>query len=216
MFAVQPPSGASSQLGGSYAPNTNGYGPHSIPAYAHQAPPPAPPPAHTLSTAVDLMNTGKVSNCTAASTPSSQNKISQGFSTERHIPSVLACPHAHRCHCHIEPFVSLNAQPTLLSPCCTMTRASHAVAGCILDNLACAQINACQGELGNSIMSLFLIKCHLAPCLLYLLRNSKSAKQDPALSVCRSLRTLPCMTSTAGSSRLSQPSTRKQRKCVPC
>ena len=37
-----------------------GYGPHSLPAYAHQAPPPAPPPAHTLSTAVDLMNTGKV------------------------------------------------------------------------------------------------------------------------------------------------------------
>lgn len=39
---------------------TTGYGPHSIPAYAHQAPPPAPPPAYTLSTAVDLMNTGKV------------------------------------------------------------------------------------------------------------------------------------------------------------
>ena len=179
---MQPPSGASSQLGGSYAPNTNGYGPHSIPAYAHQAPPPAPPPAHTLSTAVDLMNTGKVSNCTAASTPSSQNK-SQCFSAEKHIPSVLACPYADRCRCHIEPSVSLNAQPTLLSPCCTMTRASHAVApGCILDNLASAQINACRGGLGNTIMTLFLMKCHLAP---WFLRNCKSATQDPAWSMCR-------------------------------
>jgi len=43
-----------------YVPVSTGYGPHPIPAYAHQAPPPAPPPAHTLSTAVDLMNTGKV------------------------------------------------------------------------------------------------------------------------------------------------------------
>lgn len=43
-----------------YAPAAAGYVPHSIPAYAHQAPPPAPPPAHTLSTAVDLMNTGKI------------------------------------------------------------------------------------------------------------------------------------------------------------
>ena len=43
-----------------YVPVSTGYGPHSLPAYAHQAPPPAPPPAHTLSTAVDLMNTGKV------------------------------------------------------------------------------------------------------------------------------------------------------------
>ncbi len=43
-----------------YVPVSTSYGPHTIPAYAHQAPPPAPPPAHTLSTAVDLMNTGKV------------------------------------------------------------------------------------------------------------------------------------------------------------
>ncbi|DBA77340.1 TPA: hypothetical protein ACH3X2_000858 [Trebouxia sp. C0005] len=43
-----------------YVPVSTFHGPHPIPAYAHQAPPPAPPPAHTLSTAVDLMNTGKI------------------------------------------------------------------------------------------------------------------------------------------------------------
>lgn len=97
-----------------YVPVSTGYGPHPIPAYAFQAPPPAPPPAHTLSTAVDLMNTGKVPKQPMIT----HAPILSGNTCVRPCPDSMICallPCAHRLQ--RLPHNSLGPHPELYVAC---------------------------------------------------------------------------------------------------